>query len=152
MQMNGIMRFDVFCCACYSYLVAYYTNKQLLRTIESVFLDYNMQHKGYMCMDLKTDKVYLSGNVRFNEDHFPFDDSIQKSPASLIGAFVPRLPLLTSSALLPATMPPPPPLAPSVSPPLPVPTPAPATTSPPPTTPAFPPGPFSQASSPYGYP
>src|SRR3954462_13651844 len=60
----------VFGCACYPYLGDYLTNKLLPRTNECVFLGYSIQHKGFKCFDRKTGRVYISLNVRFNEDHF----------------------------------------------------------------------------------
>src|SRR3954465_1381603 len=84
----------VFGCACYPHLGAYLTNKLLPRIVECVFLGYSMQHKGYRCLDRRTNRVYISRHVRFNEDHFPFTSSTASSAAPSSWAFVPVLPPL----------------------------------------------------------
>lgn len=39
-----------------------------------VFLGYNTQHKGYKCLDAATGRVYISGDVVFDETIFPFSE------------------------------------------------------------------------------
>ena len=57
----------VFRCAYYPHLGAYMTYKLLPRMIECVFLGYNLQYKGYKCLDRNIGKVYASRHVRFDE-------------------------------------------------------------------------------------
>lgn len=92
---------------------------------------------GYRCLDHKTDRVYLSRNVCFSENHFSFGDSINKSPALSTLAFIPMLLHLLlppiSSSLPPNVVPPPslsPATVPPPSPPLASPPPLPTTMSP----------------------
>jgi hypothetical protein len=39
-----------------------------------VFIGYSAMHKGYMCLELKTGRVYISRDVVFDEQIFPFED------------------------------------------------------------------------------
>lgn len=42
------------------------------RLKECVFLGYNLNHKGYKCLDPQTHRLYISRQVLFNECSFPF--------------------------------------------------------------------------------
>jgi hypothetical protein len=37
-----------------------------------VFIGYSSIHKGYKCLDMDTDRVYISRDVVFDENVFPF--------------------------------------------------------------------------------
>lgn len=50
----------VFDCACYPWLRPYTCNKMKFRSIKCVFIGYNLNHKGYCCLDPITGRVYLS--------------------------------------------------------------------------------------------
>lgn len=71
-QSPSYSELRVFGCACYPYLGDYLTNKLFSRITECVFLGYNLQHKGYRCLDRKTNRVYISRHVQFDEQTFPF--------------------------------------------------------------------------------
>lgn len=62
----------VFGCACYPYLRPYSLHKLDPRTRQCVMLGYNLNHKGYRCLDPSTRRLYLSHHVIFDESHFPF--------------------------------------------------------------------------------
>lgn len=42
------------------------------QSIPCLFLGYNPMHKGYKCLDLSSDRMYISQDVVFNENSFPF--------------------------------------------------------------------------------
>lgn len=43
-------------------------------------MGYSLHHKGYKCLDLHNNRLYISRHVLFNEQHFPFSSS-NKPPA-----------------------------------------------------------------------
>ena len=62
----------VFGSSCFPYLCPYNTHKLQYRSLEYAFLGYNSHHKGYLCLDIHSGRVYISRHVIFNEDSFPF--------------------------------------------------------------------------------
>jgi histone deacetylase 1/2 len=59
-------------CACWPYLRPYNKRKLEFRSKECVFLGYSNLHKGFKCLDVKTRRVYISHDVIFVENIFPF--------------------------------------------------------------------------------
>lgn len=49
-----------------------YTIKLSFRSIRCVFLGYSSMHKGFKCLDPSTGRVYISRDVVFDENIFPF--------------------------------------------------------------------------------
>ena len=62
----------VFGCACWPNLRPYNAHKLAFRSIQCVFLGYSTLHKGYKCLDLDSGRIYISRDVIFDEDVFPF--------------------------------------------------------------------------------
>jgi hypothetical protein len=62
----------VFGCACWPHLRPYNTRKLEFHSKQCVFLGYNSCHKGYKCLDVATGRVYISRDVMFDENDFPF--------------------------------------------------------------------------------
>jgi len=62
----------IFGCACYPNLRPYNSHKFSPRSKECVFLGYSQHHKGYKCLHLESDRMYISRDVIFHEDRFPF--------------------------------------------------------------------------------
>ena len=58
--------------ACWAHLSPYSSHKPDLQSKQCVFLGYSLHHKGYKCLDLSTNRVYISCNVVFDEKSFPF--------------------------------------------------------------------------------
>jgi transposase InsO family protein len=55
----------VFGCACWPNLRPYNTHKLQPRSTQYVFLGYNLHHKGYKCLNIKSGRLYISRDVVF---------------------------------------------------------------------------------------
>lgn len=62
----------VFGCLCYPYLRPYASNKLNSRSKPCVFIGYCGTQKGYMCLEHKSNRLYISRHVRFVEKKIPF--------------------------------------------------------------------------------
>ncbi|GJT90236.1 retrovirus-related pol polyprotein from transposon TNT 1-94 [Tanacetum coccineum] len=51
------------------------------RSTPCVFLGYRPSHHGYHCLDISTERLYISLHVHFNEAQFPFDIPKTTSPS-----------------------------------------------------------------------
>ena len=75
--------------------------------LECAFLGYSSHHKGYLCLDIHSDRVFISCHVIFNEDFFPFQNlSSSHSPSISFSSSlsVPlSIPLSLSSLSLPTS-------------------------------------------------
>jgi len=65
----------VFGCVCFPNLCAYNSHKFSLRSKPCVFLGYSTLHKGYKCYHSATGRIYISRDVIFHEDVFPFSNT-----------------------------------------------------------------------------
>jgi hypothetical protein len=72
-----------FGCAVWPNLRAYNTRKLQFRSKRCVFIDYNNSHKGFKCLDPKEGRVYISRDVVFDENVFPFATLHPNAGASL---------------------------------------------------------------------
>jgi Reverse transcriptase (RNA-dependent DNA polymerase) len=70
-------------CACFPLLRPYTEHKLQPRSEECVFMGYSQQHKGYRCLHLPTQKVFISRHVIFNETQFPFKNVSEPSLSPL---------------------------------------------------------------------
>jgi hypothetical protein len=62
----------VFGCMCWPNLHPYNSHKLQFQSTRCVFLGYSNHHKGYKCLDVSTGHVYISLDVVFDENLFPF--------------------------------------------------------------------------------
>lgn len=62
----------VFGCACWPHLRPYNSLKLEFRSKQCVFLGYSSMHKGYKCLHIPSNRVYISRDVVFDENMFPF--------------------------------------------------------------------------------
>jgi len=69
----GFLR--TFGCLCFPFLRPYNAHKLDYRSTPCVFLGYSSCHLGYRCLDLSSDRIYISRHVRFHENSFPFIES-----------------------------------------------------------------------------
>jgi hypothetical protein len=67
--------FKVLGCRCFSYTRPYAANKLAPRSAYCVFLVYSTTYKGYKCLHLPTNKIYISRHVLFDENYFPFKET-----------------------------------------------------------------------------
>ncbi|KAJ4790150.1 polyprotein [Rhynchospora pubera] len=67
-------------CLCFSYTRPYNQHKLQLRALPCVFLGYAQSQKGYRCLHIPTNKIYISRHVQFDEDTYPF--SLQSTTSS----------------------------------------------------------------------
>jgi histone deacetylase 1/2 len=65
----------VFGYACWPHTRPYNQRKLEFRSQKCVFLGYSFQHKGYKCLHILTNRVYISRDVVFDENVFPFSPS-----------------------------------------------------------------------------
>jgi histone deacetylase 1/2 len=61
-----------FGCACWPNMRPYNTHKLQFRSKQCVFLGYSNMHKGFKCLDIPTGRIYISRDVVFDENVFPF--------------------------------------------------------------------------------
>jgi hypothetical protein len=62
----------IFGCACWPNLRPYNQHKLEFRSKECVFLGYSNMHKDFKCLDTRTGHIYISRDIVFDEDLFPF--------------------------------------------------------------------------------
>ena len=72
----------VFGCKCYPNLSATAPHKLAPRSTLCVFLGYPLEHKGYRCLDLATNRVIISRHVTFDESSFPFAERDTPVPST----------------------------------------------------------------------
>ncbi|KAJ4776116.1 hypothetical protein LUZ62_060373 [Rhynchospora pubera] len=69
-------------CLCFPYTRPYNKNKLEPRALPCVFLGYATLQKGFRCLHLPTNKIYISRHVVFDETQFPFKNDPQCIPMS----------------------------------------------------------------------
>jgi hypothetical protein len=62
----------IFGCACWPNLHPYNKSKLAFHCKQCVFLGYSPRHKGVKCLHVKARSVYISRDVVFDENIFPF--------------------------------------------------------------------------------
>jgi hypothetical protein len=70
-----------FGCACWPNLRPYNSHKLQPRSLQCVFLGYSLLHRGYKCLHIPTGRLYISRDVIFLENLFPFSQK-NSSPSS----------------------------------------------------------------------
>jgi hypothetical protein len=73
----------IFGCACWPNLHPYNQRKLTFRSKRCVFLGYSPRHKGVKCLDVSTGRIYISRDVVFDEQIFPFQSLHPNAGAQL---------------------------------------------------------------------
>jgi histone deacetylase 1/2 len=81
----------VFGCACWPNLRPYNKHKLAFRSKECASLGYSNLHKGFKCLDISTGRVYISRDVIFVENVFPFS-RLHENAGALLRAEILLLP------------------------------------------------------------
>lgn len=71
-QVPDYKSLPTFGCACWPNLRPYNSHKLQFRSKQCVFLGFSNLHKGFKCLDVSTGRVYVSRDVTFDEQVFPF--------------------------------------------------------------------------------
>jgi histone deacetylase 1/2 len=85
-----------FGCACWPNLRPYNKQKLAFCSTRCVFLGYSPLHKGVKCLDVSSGRIYISRDVVFDENVFPFA-SLCPNTGALIKQEILLLPSLSSS-------------------------------------------------------
>lgn len=78
-------RFKVFGCLCYPWIRPYTSHKIGQKSVPCVFLGYLKSQSAYLCLDLASNKTYVSRHVLFDECQFTFKNKshTQTKPNSI---------------------------------------------------------------------
>lgn len=82
----------VFGCACWPHLRPYNQHKLEFRSKQCVFLGCSSLRKGYKCLHVPSNRVYISRNMVFDENVFPFS-ALPVTSTTLIAPEKSALPL-----------------------------------------------------------
>jgi hypothetical protein len=75
-------------CACWPNLCPYNAHKLSLRSKECAFLGYRNKNKGFKCLDISSGRIYISQDVIFDENIFPFSRLHSNAGARLRSAIL----------------------------------------------------------------
>ena len=93
--------FKSFGCACYPLLRSYNLNKLNFRSTCCLFLGYSQCNKGYICRS-PDGRIYISRNVVFNEDIFPYSipkyGFLPNTDVALVSQITPHVLIVISSS------------------------------------------------------
>jgi hypothetical protein len=94
--------FKNFGCACWPNLRPYSKHKLQFRSQKYVFLGYSPLHKGYKFLHIPTNRVYISRDVVFDENVFPFSNlpSSQSSSSTSLPVAIDQFEDCTHAPLL----------------------------------------------------
>lgn len=68
-DFTNLKAFD---CLCFVFILPVHRTKFDAKASPCVFISYSVSHKGYKVLDLHTDKIFISRDVKFHEMHFSF--------------------------------------------------------------------------------
>ena len=94
-QTPDYSQLKTFGCQCFPCLRSYNKHKFAFRSVPCTYLGVSSQHKGFKCLD-NNGRVFVSRNVIFNENFFPFSlhkDS-SRSNTSNVSTSIPAIPLV----------------------------------------------------------
>ena len=71
-KISDISHLKIFGCACFPLITPYSSSKLQPKTKTCVFLGYADHYKGFICLDIITQGIYISRYVLFDETTFPY--------------------------------------------------------------------------------
>lgn len=74
-------KLKIFGSLCFPLLRPYNANKLEPRSAPCIFLGYSLTQSAYLCLEPKTNRLYVSRHVRFDESKFPYHQLLQPTPA-----------------------------------------------------------------------
>jgi Reverse transcriptase (RNA-dependent DNA polymerase) len=74
-------------CLCFPLTRPYNNNKLEFRSKLYIFIGHGIHQKGYRCLHLDTNRIFISRNVQFNESNFPFKDVSHSSQEISLDSF-----------------------------------------------------------------
>ena len=89
---NDFLR--IFRCLYFSFLRPYHAHKLDFCSSLCVFLGYSSSHLGYRCLDLTSQRIYVSHHVRFHESVFLFAKPEQIAQPTTTSSHPTHLPTL----------------------------------------------------------
>jgi hypothetical protein len=98
-QPPNYLKLKKFGCRCFPLTKPYNTNKLQPKATPCLFLGYSTIQYAYKCLDLSTNKLYLSCHVLFDESHSPFQALTPASSSSTPSSSV-TVPLIGAPAPL----------------------------------------------------
>jgi len=98
-QPPNYLKLKRFGCRCFPLIKPYNTNKLQPKATTCLFLGYFTTQNAYKCLDLSTNKLYLSRHVLFDESHSPFQALTPASSSSTPSSSA-TVPLIGVPALL----------------------------------------------------
>ncbi|CAL2238106.1 unnamed protein product [Prunus armeniaca] len=109
-QQPNYSRLRTFGCLCFPWLRPYNSNKLLPRSRACLFLGYSSNQSAYKCLDLSSNKLFISRHVQFDESTFPLasaHNSTSSVPSPTSTSWFPLAHLVTLIPFQAAPMPPP---------------------------------------------
>jgi hypothetical protein len=90
-------------CECFSLLRPFNQHKLRSRSESCVFMGYSALHKGYKCLHIPTQRLYISRHVRFNEQNFSFAQITPQSANSSLVHVPTPLTIISPAPIQPQT-------------------------------------------------
>ena len=87
----------IFGCLYFPFLCPFHAHKLDFCSSLCVFLGYSSSHLGYRCLDLASQRIYVSRHFHFHENVFPFANSEQIAPPTSTSTQPTHLPTLITS-------------------------------------------------------
>ncbi|PKU78985.1 Retrovirus-related Pol polyprotein from transposon TNT 1-94 [Dendrobium catenatum] len=88
-----------FGCLCFPWTKPYAPHKLAPRSQVCIFLGYSSNHKGYRCLQIATNRIYISRHVVFCEHIFPFSSSDVPKTTDSVPSYMPPSLLVPPSTI-----------------------------------------------------
>lgn len=104
-QITNYLKLKKLGCLCFPLTKPYNTNKLQTKAISCLFVGYSQTQNAYKCLDLSTNRLYLSRHVTFDETQTPFQilSTVRTPPPSSSWTAAPPVRVPTPSRQPPVT-------------------------------------------------